>query len=89
MCNPDPKVRQSIVFVAENKPGEVCDAKVQGCNGIQQTKFRGIINCYSLQEAAQVHADFKLPPFSDANCNPNNKGTFLDAFLKAGQYKLH
>ena len=88
MC--DPALKQSMVFVAENTVGVVFDPanpspgdKAVGCNGKEQTKMRGIIYCYRLEVAAQVpdYADFKLPPFSDANCNPNQKGTFLDTFL--------
>ena len=81
MC--DPGVKQSIVFVAENSPGEVGTGKVAGCNGIQQTEKLGIVSCYSLDDAVQVpeYADFKLPPFSDPKCQPSIKGNFMDTFL--------
>jgi len=79
----DPGMKQSIVFVAENSPGEVSADKVSGCNNIQQTKKLGIVKCYSLQDAGQEleYADFKLPPFSPLNCQPSIKGKFLDSLL--------
>ena len=84
VCDPD--VRKSIVLVAENSPGEISTDKVQGCAaaGRQQTKRLGIVHCFSLAEAAKKteYADFKLPPFSDAQCQPNVRGTFLDKYLK-------
>lgn len=84
MCDPNPAVKQSIVFVAENVPGELGAVKNNpGCNSQQQTAKVGVVYCYSLEGAAQEPAynDFKLPPFTDANCNPAVKGTFLDTFL--------
>ena len=87
MCDPHVNVRQSIVFVAENSPGEIRKDKVQGCAaaGKQQTERLGIVHCYSLAEAAGVpdYADFKLPPSSDANCRPDVRGTFLDKYLNS------
>ena len=83
VCDPDVNVRQSIVFVAENRPGEISNNGGEGCAGRQQTERRGIVHCHSLVEAAgkPEYADFKLPPFSDANCQPNVRGTFLDEYL--------
>ena len=83
VCDPDAKVRQSIVLVAENSPGEISTNKVQGCAAPKvkpQTLKLGIIQCYSMEEAAEKpeYADFKLPPFSDAKCQPSMRGTFLD-----------
>ena len=83
VCNPHVAVKQSIVFVAENRPGDISNNGGQGCAGRQQTESRGIVHCHSLAEAAgkPEYADFKLPPFSDANCQPNVRGTFLDEYL--------
>jgi len=82
----DPVATQSIVFVAENSPGEIrsdANSKVAGCNGIEQTPKLGIVYCYSLEVAAQEpgYADFKLPPFSPLKCQPSNKGNFMDSVL--------
>lgn len=79
----DPAVRQSIVFVAENKPGDINNAKAVGCYGKQQTERFGIVYCYSLQGARAVpdYKDFKLPPFSDPKCKPDTAGTFLKDFF--------
>lgn len=87
VCDPDANVRQSIVLVAENSPGEIRKDKVQGCaapNVKPQTLKLGIIQCYSMEEAARnpEYADFKLPPFSDGRCQPSIRGTFLDKYLK-------
>ena len=87
MCDTDAKVRQSIVLVAENSPCEISKDKVQGCAAPKvkpQTLKLGIIQCYSMEEAAKKpeYADFKLPPFSGAKCQPSVRGTFLDKYLK-------
>lgn len=89
VCDPDPAVKQSIVFIAENSVGvvETKDPLVDkdlGCIGIKQTKMRGIVQCESLKEVKLIsdYADFKLPPFSEKNCNPNKEGDFLDGYLK-------
>ena len=79
----DPQIKQSIVFVAENKPGDISDTGVVGCNGKQQTSRLGIILCFGLSGARDAYKDFnfKLPPFGES-CNPGAKGTFLDDILK-------
>lgn len=81
----DPVAKQSIVFAGENAVGvasKPTDPKVAGCNGIQQTKDRGVVYCYSLEGALQSHelAGFKFPPFNQ-NCNPAVRGNFMDPFL--------
>lgn len=79
----DPEAIQSVIFVAENKPGEISEAPVAGCNDKKQTIKLGVVYCYSLQDARLVHdyADFKLSPFSEARCKPSVRGTFLDTFI--------
>ena len=79
---------QSIVFVAENKPGDISETKVEsGCAAIpkknkQQTEKYGVIYCYSLVDAKQLYPDISanLPPFG-ASCNPDILGNFMDGFL--------
>lgn len=78
---------QSIVFVAENKPGDTSTAKVQGsCAAItkQQTEKFGVINCYSMVDAKKFfrHSNISanLPSFG-ASCNPVILGNFMDGFL--------
>ena len=77
---------QSVVFVAENKPGDISEQTVQGnCPGItqQQTENKGVINCYSRIEAATSFPEIagNLPPFGP-RCNPDIRGTFLNTNLK-------
>ena len=92
----DPDKKKSIVFVAENKPGNT-DPSLDntGCeltyrlptggakitNRIPQKRMLGVIKCSSLADAVVTHTDFSLPPFSAMNCGPNEKGKFLDQFL--------
>ena len=76
---------QSIVFVAENKPGDTSTTKVQGnCAVItkQQTEKRGVIKCSSLVDAKKLFPDISanLPPFG-ASCNPDIRGNFMNGFL--------
>lgn len=76
---------QSILFVAENKPGDTSTAKVQGsCAAITkpQTEKFGVINCYSLVDAKKLFPDISanLPPFG-ASCNPDILGNFMNGFL--------
>ncbi|XP_068674109.1 uncharacterized protein [Montipora foliosa] len=78
---------QSVVFVAENKPGDISDQKVQGnCPGVdkQQTEKYGVINCYSRTEAATSFPEIagNLPPFGTL-CKPDIRGTFLNTNLKS------
>lgn len=80
---------QSIVFVAENRPGDTSTAKVQGyCAAItkQQTEKFGVINCYSLVDAKKLFPDISanLPPFG-ASCNPDILGNFMNGFLNKVQ----
>ena len=80
---------QSILFVAENKPGDISTAKVQGyCAAVtkQQTEKSGVINCYSLADAKERFPDISanLPSFG-ASCNPNILGNFMDGFLNKVQ----
>ncbi|XP_068762362.1 uncharacterized protein [Montipora capricornis] len=77
---------QSIVFVAENKPGDISEKKVEGnCPGVtkQQTEKFGVINCYSRTEAATSFPEIagNLPPFGSL-CDPDIRGTFLDTDLQ-------
>ena len=80
---------QSIVFVAENKPGDTSTARVQGyCAAItkQQTEKFGVINCYSMVDAEKLFPDISanLPPFG-ARCNPDILGNFMNGFLNKVQ----
>ena len=94
VCDPDKK--QSIVFVAENKPGNTDPSKDDtGCEltykppnsnveitkTIPQRRMFGVIKCSSLADAVDTHEDFSLPSFSAMNCKRNEKGKFLDQFL--------
>ena len=82
---------QSIVFVAENKPGDTSEKKVKSeCMVIkkkpeQMSKY-GVINCYSLVDAKALFPDISanLPPFG-ASCNPDILGNFMDGFLNKVQ----
>ena len=100
----DPVKKQSIVFVAENKPGNTDPSKDNtGCeltyklptggdkitNRIPQTRMKGVIKCSSLEEAKLNHPDFSLPPFSDLKCKKNDKGVFLDQLLADQLRKLN
>ena len=79
MC--DPVIEQSVVLFAENSVGvdETGDPNIddeKGCNGIKQTKMRGIIEC-----AGVIELEFQdFAPFG-VKCKPNVKGHFLDAYL--------
>lgn len=83
---------QSIVFVAENKPGDISETKVEsGCAAItkknkQQTEKYGVIYCYSLVVAKEKYPDISanLPPFG-ASCNPEIQGDFMNGFLNKVQ----
>ncbi|XP_044182859.1 uncharacterized protein LOC122963468 [Acropora millepora] len=79
----DPKAKQSVIFVAENKPGEISADRVAGCKDKSQTRKLGVVYCYSLQDAGLVpdYADFMLPLFTDEKCKPRVRGTFLDKFI--------
>ena len=75
MC--DPEKEESVLLFAENSVGvdETGDPNIDdkiGCNGIKQTKMKGIIQC------AGVTKDFA--PFG-VKCKPNVKGHFLDEYL--------
>ncbi|XP_068674111.1 uncharacterized protein [Montipora foliosa] len=77
---------QSVVFVAENKPDDTSDIKVQGdCPGVtkNQTEKFGVIKCYSRTEAAASFPEIagNLSPFGPL-CNPDIRGTFLDTDLQ-------
>ena len=87
--SPGTTAGQSIVFVAENKPGDISIAMVQGdCAAItkQQTEKFGVINCYSLVDAKKLFPDISanLPPFG-SSCNPNFLGNFMEGFLNRVQ----
>ena len=96
MCDPEAQTPapgatgQSIVFVAENKPGDISGTKVKsGCaaiNNKEQTEKFGVIYCYSLVDAKQLFPDISanLPPFG-ASCNPDILGNFMDGFLNKVQ----
>lgn len=83
---------QSIVFVAENKPGDISETKVESyCAAItkknkKQTQKFGVIYCYSLVDAKQLFPDISanLPPFG-ASCNPDILGNFMNGFLNKVQ----
>ena len=83
---------QSIVFVAENKPGDISETKVESNsaaitkkNKAQTEKF-GVIYCYSLVDAKQLYPDISanLPPFG-ASCKPDILGDFMNGFLNKVQ----
>ena len=76
---------QSILFVAENKPGDTSTRKVQGdCAVItkQQTEKFGVIHCYSLVDAKRRFSNISanLPSFG-AGCNPDILGNFMNGSL--------
>ena len=76
---------QSIVFVAENKPGDLSATKVQDACAIitkKQTENFGVIYCFSLFEAKEKFPDISanLPSFG-ASCNPGILGNFMNGFL--------
>ena len=95
MC--DPVKKQSIVFVAENEPGNTdlskdsdtgCELNYRPPTGgvkkterIPQKRKFGVIKCLSLVEAVATYQDFSFPPFSDMNCKRTVKGKFLDQLL--------
>jgi len=87
--SPDTTGGQSIVFVAENKPGDISTMKVKGsCAAItklQKEKF-GVIGCYSLVDAKKLFPDISanLPPFG-TSCNPDIRGNFMNGFLNKVQ----
>ena len=79
---------QSVVFVAENKPGDISEQNdpVSNCPGVtkQQTEKLGVIKCYSLTDAATSIPEIagNLPPFGP-RCNPDIRGTFLNTNLQS------
>ncbi|XP_028413071.1 uncharacterized protein LOC114535923 isoform X2 [Dendronephthya gigantea] len=84
----DPVANQSEVLVAANPTGDSGTGKEYGCDINQkpqkpQTRDRGIVNCYSLDELKKRPEAkyFNLPNFA-AICNPQTRGTFLDPYLK-------
>jgi hypothetical protein len=78
----DPIAKESIVFVAQNNVGDKSKVKENKC-GIDQTSERGVILCYSYEDARKEadYLDFKLPPFHKTNCQPSIKGANFMAEL--------
>ena len=82
----DPTRRESIVFVAENNVGEKSfGTKKIGCFGQEMTTDRGVVLCYSLDEARAKypHANgFKFPDFNAVNCGTAVLGNFAQGDIK-------
>ena len=82
----DPSINASVVFVAQNPIGNINATPTKGCNNLMQSPKLGVIQCFSLNEAAsstgQFSSDnFVLPPFHSVNCDPTKRGTFMDSQL--------
>jgi len=86
VCDPDKKGQQSVVFVAENPVGSTSAKKItvakDKCNELQQTESRGVLKCYSLDDALKTFKDFMLPPLDSKNAATSVAGAFLSNLLK-------
>ena len=81
---------RSVVFVAQNLAGAENDQREYGCHlNIEEQRLmprdKGIIRCYSLDglKNRKEAKFFMLPPISD-DCNPSERGDFLDQYLRDG-----
>ncbi|XP_028390731.1 uncharacterized protein LOC114515638 [Dendronephthya gigantea] len=89
VCDPDPAVRQSIVFIAENNVDVTSSTKVTTgtCTGQPMTQEKGVVYCYSVSAAQNQYFQnwwhgFTLPDFDPTNCRTGNMGNFLNTLLK-------
>lgn len=89
VCDPDPAVKQSIVFIAENNIDVTSATKVTSgtCTGQPMTQRNGVVYCYSVSAAQGKYFrnwwhGFTLPDFDPTNCDTGNLGTFLNAHLQ-------
>ena len=62
----DPTEKESVLFYAENPVGIVDRKRRRGCNGAEQTKSRGVIECTSISMAKR--------DFNANNCVPSATG---------------
>ena len=67
----DPTEKESVLFYAENPVGIVDTKKRRGCNSIQQTESKGVIECTSISMAKR---EFAVPNFNANNCVPSTTG---------------
>ena len=67
----DPTEKESVFFYAENPVGIVDIKRRRGCNGAEQTKSKGVIECTSIRMAKRK---FVVPNFNANNCYPSVKG---------------
>ena len=67
----DPTEKESVLFYAENPVGIVDTKRRRGCNSIQQTESKGVIECTSISKAKR---EFVVPNFSAINCVPSDTG---------------
>ncbi|CAH3044356.1 unnamed protein product [Porites lobata] len=67
----DPTEKESVFFYAENPVGIVDRKRRRGCNGAEQTKSKGVIECTSIRMAKRK---FVVPNFNANNCYPSVKG---------------
>lgn len=76
---------QSVVLMADNNIGDISKVKVESFWNPQkqQTKMRGFIQMYSLDQAEKtfIISNFHLPPLGN-KCNPMYQGDFLNAYLE-------
>ncbi|KXJ26721.1 hypothetical protein AC249_AIPGENE9314 [Exaiptasia diaphana] len=75
---------QSVVIMADNNIGDISDIQIESkWNPAKfQTKKRGFIQLYSLDEVNKIFmvSNLHLPPLG-SQCNPDKRGTFLDSVL--------
>ena len=67
----DPTEKESVLFYAENPVGIVDRKRSRGCNGAEQTKSKGVIECTSINAAKR---EFAVPNFNANNCRPSATG---------------
>lgn len=85
----DPKIKQSVIFIAKNNVDDTSTARVSEgtCAGQPMTKTRGVVYCYSVSSAHVLYFHkwwhgFSIPDFHPVNCGTANIGKFLNTFLK-------
>lgn len=75
---------QSVVIMAVNNIGDISQIKLESDwnPGKKQTKMRGFIQLYSLDEVNKIFivSNLHLPELGN-RCNPLFKGTFLNEYL--------
>ena len=69
----DPTEKESVLFYAENPVGIVDKKRRRGCNGAEQTKSKGVIECISII-SVKGKREFVVPNFNAKNCVPSATG---------------